>query len=295
MIQQSEQVGPLLISQYARRDRTIGRLCKAAGGLVYDVPFQEAAIDERLMAVGPVTISTPALDRDGDVLVPTGVVLDNYARNPVVYWDHGLSGEDGGTLPIASSGDAMRGELAVEVDSDSVKAISFFHGETRLSAQVFSLIVKGAIRAASVRPMPISTRLVSGPDGDPVLIMDEWELVEWSWCGIGVNHEALLKCLRDGRIDGECLAAPLRKTFAGVTPPKKPPRRKQATWPTLGHLAAKAQLDREAANKALTEAVGDVQSAVVDFRIGSVLKQAIDTVREISRTLHEPLKVHHDD
>ncbi|MHC4745028.1 MAG: hypothetical protein ACYS8Z_24185, partial [Planctomycetota bacterium] len=33
-------------------------------------------------------ISTGAIDRDGEVLLPKGVVLEAYLKNPVVLWAH---------------------------------------------------------------------------------------------------------------------------------------------------------------------------------------------------------------
>ncbi|WP_373649221.1 hypothetical protein [Schlesneria sp. DSM 10557] len=37
-------------------------------------------------------ISTDAIDRVGDQLIPRGCRLENYAKNPVVLWAHGLEG-----------------------------------------------------------------------------------------------------------------------------------------------------------------------------------------------------------
>lgn len=225
-----EPIGRMALEASLRPQREFGRFCKAADGrLEFPVSVSAPTIDEKRMAVGPVRISTPVIDRDGDILVPTGIRLENYERNPIVYWDHSFSGEDGGTLPIATSRHPD-GSLAVEADDEAVKAISYFHGETMLSNQVFRLIVKGAINAASVRPEPISTRLVQNQEtGDTYLVMDEWGLAEWSWCGVGVNQEALFKAVRDNRIDGERLAVPLVKSFGPLVPPAKVQIRKTET------------------------------------------------------------------
>lgn len=214
-----EQIGPAAFGAMLRnRERVLDRFCKLSGVTVRDIGVDTPDIDESAMSVGPVPISTNAVDRVNDILSPKGCILTDYALNPVIYWEHGFSQEDGGSLPIASSEGPDR-QLRIEISDDAVKAWSFFNGQTRLSTQVFSLVAKRAIRAASVRPAPKATRYVRDND-DEYFFMDEWSLEEWSWVGIPCNQEAVMKAVRDRRLDGEPLAAPLLKTFLPLLPAK---------------------------------------------------------------------------
>ena len=49
----------------------------------------QPVVDERLMSARAI-INTPREDREGDIIIPQGVQLDNYRNNPVVLWEHGL-------------------------------------------------------------------------------------------------------------------------------------------------------------------------------------------------------------
>lgn len=218
----TEQIGGLALKGIinARTQPQLGRFCKLAAadaiGLTIDAGG-ELQVDEARMCVGPAIISTPAVDRVGDVIVPTGIRLDKYRGNPVILWEHGFSGESGGSLPIASAEDPETGELRIEADQSGVKAWSFFHGETLLSSQVFHLIACKAIRALSVRPRPVVSTLVQDEEtGDIGLHFEEWELDEFSWVGIGCNHEALAKSIREKKLGNDPLAAPILKSFAAL-------------------------------------------------------------------------------
>lgn len=218
----TESIGPQALSAIlAGRAPRPQRFYKVAD--TDDIAFisepQEFTVDEGRMAVGPVVISTPAVDRVGDVLIPTGCKFDNYARNPVVLWDHGFSGEEGGSLPIASAGDPD-GNLTFEVTDEAVTSWAYFHGKTLLSDQVFSLVASGVIKAASVRPTPIVSSLITHQGNDVGILMEEWEITEWSFVAIGCNQEALVKSVRDNRLLGKKLAVPLLKSLKKYVPEK---------------------------------------------------------------------------
>jgi hypothetical protein len=78
-------------------------------------------IDAQLMSARAI-ISTPCEDREGDIIVPKCVHLENFSKNPVVLWEHGL-GEI--TRPIAKC-QHPDGNLVLEVEEDQIVATSYF-------------------------------------------------------------------------------------------------------------------------------------------------------------------------
>jgi len=216
----TERIGHHALAKVlAGRTRALHRLYKADGAdpaMVLDVPLEQSTVDESGMAIHNVVISTSAADRVGDILIPTGLVVDNYQKNPVVLWDHGFSAEDGGSLPIAMCEDKA-GNLALAADESGVIASAYFHGQTPLSTQVFGLVAAKAIRAASVRPEPIETDLVVDEERDMIgVLMLQWGLAEWSFVAVGCNQDTLVKAIRERRFEGETLARPLLHTFKSL-------------------------------------------------------------------------------
>lgn len=268
----SETIGPSTFRRMIHaRSREPGRFCKLMGtdAIGLDVASPNPKVDASTMTVGPVVISTPAVDRHGDLLIPDGMRIDAYRENPVVFWEHGFSPEADGSMPIAVSEDAD-GNFRVEVTEQGVEAYCRFHGKTRLSEQVFALINAGVVKATSVRAEPIATRFIRDAD-DEYFVMDEWEMPEWSWGAIGVNRETLLKTVRDGRIDGKPLAAPLLKSFTPLVPAKSArgigmpkPKNKAAEGLTTDDAPDKDQevkTDVEEDEEVATKAEGDEESS----------------------------------
>lgn len=171
-------------------------------------------IDERLMSARAI-INTPREDREGDIIVPKGVHLENFRKNPVVLWEHGL-GEI--THPIAKC-QHPDGNLALEVEVDQITATSYFTDKVLESLQIFHLIAEGLVRATSVRAVPIksSTRKTSN-DGIGV-VLEEWELIEWSWGALGVNPDAIARTIDRGTIEGHKITEPLLKSLKSVLAP----------------------------------------------------------------------------
>src|SRR5580698_7101070 len=83
----------VLAARNARRAANVLRLHPSVekAAALLDAPVGPTVIDE-VRRCATFVISTPTPDRSEDVVSPRGVKLANYARNPVVYYDHGFSG-----------------------------------------------------------------------------------------------------------------------------------------------------------------------------------------------------------
>lgn len=160
------------------------------------------------------TINTPCEDREGDVILPSGVLLDQYEKNPVVLWEHGMNGF---SKPIAKSVDPS-GMLSVSVSDEEIIAKSYFTNLEKESSQVFHLIAAGIVRATSVRAIPVKSQARRTENGERGNLLEEWYLIEWSWGALGVNPEAIAKTLSKGTIDGSRISEPLLKSLKKVAP-----------------------------------------------------------------------------
>jgi len=169
----------------------------------------EPALDAAALSATAI-ISTPTPDRSDDIVEPLGVQLENYARNPVVYFDHGLSGL---TLPIAKSEDPD-GRLTVTPRADGIEATSYFAQGLCEACQIFELIEQKILRGTSIHLIPLVAKIRNDSNADrgrPGLHIEEWELLEWSWVGIPDNPEAVRKVLDRGKLAGSPICEPLRK------------------------------------------------------------------------------------
>ena len=137
-------------------------------------------------------ISTTSVDREGDVVLPSGLKLQDFRKNPVVLLNH-----DSGRLPIGRA-------LAVKRTSDAVIAKVQFaarpaeHPESAewIPDTVHSLFKQGILRAFSVGFIPTDMRPANDKDqkryGEDVRrIITQWKLMEFSVVPIPANQDAL--------------------------------------------------------------------------------------------------------
>ncbi len=178
-----------------------------------------AYVDTNEMSATAV-ISTATPDRVQDILMPRGCSVENYAKNPVVLWSHGL--DEGLKLPLGTSANPDD-SLAFWITDDEVKAKCYFAKSNSIAVQIFQLVADKIVRATSVRetPVPGKSRQIFR-NGHTYTVVDEWLLEEWSWCLIGVNPDALGKCLSHNRLDGRPIAEPIFKSLTAMMPEKKP-------------------------------------------------------------------------
>jgi HK97 family phage prohead protease len=146
-------------------------------------------------AGGRITISTASLDRDNDRVMPSGVILDNYTRNPVVMWGHSYG----------APADLIGRAVNLEVSDAGITAD--FELRPAANDQDPQNIVRllwdgGWVRTASIgfRPIAAQANEFGGKD------FTAWELLEFSLTPVPANADALR------------LAAKALDAFAGVEP-----------------------------------------------------------------------------
>lgn len=212
-----------------------GRLYKISerGGLALD-RIGEPSVDVKKMAAS-VVVCTAHVDRDDEIILPSGVLMKDYAGNPVVLWRHGLDALI--TQPIAHC-EHPDGKLALSIakSADGIEEMtgtSYFSNKHQISEQTFGLIEDKIIRAASIHVEPdYSKAKVDMVGGRRVTVFPVSSMVEWSWCDIGANPEAVRKTLDRNRLAGKQIcepllkmltpwAAPVVKSGRGWTAPKK--------------------------------------------------------------------------
>lgn len=192
---------------------TLNRFVKLKSGSLSLTTAAPAYVDTNALSA-TATINTAKEDREYDIIIPMGVQLNNYRANPVVLWDHGL-GEM--SRPIAKCVDP-NGDLAVVVTEDEIKATSYFSESIEESMQVFHLIAEQLVKATSVRANPIRYKSHKSESGEVGMILEEWDLVEWSWTAVGCNPDAVAKMLERGTIEGTKICDPLLKSLTAVAP-----------------------------------------------------------------------------
>ncbi|GMU54986.1 MAG: hypothetical protein AMXMBFR33_41320 [Candidatus Xenobia bacterium] len=109
------------------------------------VPLEKsAALDEKARTVQAiVTASVP--DRDGSMILATGVDLEAYKRNPVVLWQHDRGLAAG---PASAIGRCL--EIGLTADKRAVSALIKFAEGTARADECWSLVKNGYLTAFSI-------------------------------------------------------------------------------------------------------------------------------------------------
>ncbi len=148
-------------------------------------------------------ISTRDVDRDGDILVPTGARLDEFMLAPQVLWAHDYS-----QPPIA------RAE-SIEVDDYGIRAKTVF-ADTDRARELWELVQGGFLSTASVGFIPLETVRrgeahwredsaaladrwgvdVDGSGADRII--KKWQLLEYSLVPVPANINALVTAVAKG-------------------------------------------------------------------------------------------------
>jgi hypothetical protein len=129
-----------------------------------------------------VLITTPNFDRGCDRVTPTGGMIDNYQKNPVIMWLHDYKGE----TPAAGIPVAKCPYLRVTEEGIISGPPQFLEGDP-FADRVKNAWNRGFIKTASIgfAPIEYETNEKGGTD------YKKWELLEWSLVPIPMNAEAM--------------------------------------------------------------------------------------------------------
>ena len=157
-----------------------GSAMKRTGYAVKDIEVVESerAIISR--------ITTDAVDRDEDVIVTSGIALDQYRKNPVVLWAH-----DYRQPPIA------RNQWIKGGDGELIAKTEF--AETDFADEIYGLYKAGFLNAWSIGGRGMQFRKATEADfaqredwrGMSGLLFEKFELWEYSACPVPSNPNAL--------------------------------------------------------------------------------------------------------
>jgi len=143
-----------------------------------------SVIKEQSMTEGviPFILSKKIVDRDSEVILPDGIVLDNFLKNPVFLWAHDLKfPPPGKLLPETMQQD----EIILQGDV-------LFDLEDSFAKMIYMKYKNGFLNAGSIRFMPLEV-------GKPILqgqrghTYTKSELLEFSAVPVPSNPEALKK------------------------------------------------------------------------------------------------------
>src|SRR3990167_6835345 len=123
-----------------------------------------------------VTISTSTPDRGRDRVLPSGALLANYLKNPVV-----LFGHDYRALPVGTA-------TSVEVSETGLTAKWRWLQGDEFASRVKNAWDQGMLRAASIGFNPVKWLYDEDRRGYDYV---EWDLLEFSICPVPMNPEAV--------------------------------------------------------------------------------------------------------
>jgi HK97 family phage prohead protease len=146
-----------------------------------------------------VVASDGTVDRMGDILVPWGVDLSNFKRNPIVLAQH-----DSGQ-PIARC-------ASIGVEGDAVVALIDFPaaGVSSRSDEYLRLMKAGILGAVSVGFLPLKQEPIGNTGGWK---FTQWELLELSVVSVPANPSALVT---ERSLSGDSLRAAHMERYRAI-------------------------------------------------------------------------------
>jgi len=172
------------------------------------------------------TITTNAIDRDGEVVIPAGMNSKEYERNPVLLYAHDASKPIGKMLGMRRNDDGIEADFALAPRPET-------HEGVWLPDTVAALMRFGALRGVSIgfAPQPGGMRVASKADTERYgtgvkRVFSKWTLFEVSVVSIPANQEALISAVEKGIVSSASVKAlGLECKNGGGDPPAAPSER----------------------------------------------------------------------
>ena len=144
------------------------------------------------------TISTPHVDRDGDIIDQTGWDLDEYKKNPVVLWAH-----DSSSPPVARANATYLSPVANKsTGDDQIHLMSVAEFPSRdlypFANMVGRLYKNGFLHGASVGFLPVEYEMNKEREGFAPVDFKAQKLLEWSAVPVPSNPEGLVQARSAG-------------------------------------------------------------------------------------------------
>lgn len=146
-------------------------------------------------------ITSDALDRDGEVLLPEGMDATDFNKNPIVFWNHNYD------KPIGKAVKMVKDKNSWKAVTQLAKRPEDHVGEW-LPDVALALIKQGVIKGVSVSFLPTDYRQPSKKDkstfGEGVKrVFTKWKLLEYSVAPLQCNQDALVTAVGKGIVSAE--------------------------------------------------------------------------------------------
>lgn len=162
-------------------------------------------------------ITSETIDRDGEVLIPSGMNSKEFDRNPTLFWNHDYAEPVGKAV-----GPLKRKEREIVADFVFAKRPDGYAGEF-FPEVAAALVGQGIVSGVSVGYVPEEggVRMATDIDrkkygGSVSRIFSRWKLLEVSLAPLQANPEALITAVKKG------LCSPVgAKRWFGIEVPKR--------------------------------------------------------------------------
>jgi HK97 family phage prohead protease len=165
-------------------------------------------------------ITAETIDRDGEVLIPSGMNSKEFERNPTLFWNHDYAEPVGKNVGLKRREKDIVGEFVFAKRPDGYTG-DFF---PEVAA---ALVGQGIVNGVSVGYVPEEGGIRRATDidrkkygGNVSTIYSRWKLLEVSLAPLQANPEALITAVKKSVRSGDISPASAKKWFAVEAPAK---------------------------------------------------------------------------